>query len=109
MEAITKLVCLTLKRDTFVELLGPLETLMAREKSAQVIHQRLHKLHTRGTPSQQPAEVLIKRQKRGRNGQEAWEVVRARGHADEVMELTKGGGWQVVGGVERWQGGSWRV
>lgn len=72
-----------------MELLGPLEKLMAREKSAQVIHQRLHKLHTRGTPSQQPAEVLIKRRKR-RNGQEAWEVVRARGHADEVMELTKG-------------------
>ena len=35
-EAVTKLVCLTLKRDTFVEILGPLEKIMAREKSPQV-------------------------------------------------------------------------
>jgi cGMP-dependent protein kinase 2 len=35
-EAYTKLVCLTLKRDTFTEILGPLEQLMTREKSAQV-------------------------------------------------------------------------
>jgi hypothetical protein len=31
-----KLVCLTLKRDTFTEILGPLEQVMAREKSNQV-------------------------------------------------------------------------
>ena len=36
MEAVSKLVCLTLDRDTFVEILGPLEEIMAREKSAQV-------------------------------------------------------------------------
>lgn len=35
-EAVSKLVCLTLDRDTFVEILGPLEQIMAREKSAQV-------------------------------------------------------------------------
>jgi len=35
-EAVTKLSCLTLKRDTFVEILGPLEKIMAREKSPQV-------------------------------------------------------------------------
>lgn len=35
-EAVTDLVCLTLKRDTFVDILGPLEDIMAREKSAQV-------------------------------------------------------------------------
>ena len=35
-EAHTKLVCLTLARDTFTELLGPLERLMEREKSPQV-------------------------------------------------------------------------
>lgn len=35
-EASTKLVALTLKRDTFTEILGPLEQLMAREKSPQV-------------------------------------------------------------------------
>lgn len=36
MEAYTKLVTLALNRDTFVEILGPLEELMAREKSPQV-------------------------------------------------------------------------
>ena len=36
MEAYTKLVCLTLKRDTFTEILGPLEQLMTREKSPTV-------------------------------------------------------------------------
>jgi CRP-like cAMP-binding protein len=35
-EAYTKMVCLTLRRDTFTEILGPLEKLMTREKSPQV-------------------------------------------------------------------------
>ncbi len=35
-EAYTKLTCLTLKRATFTELLGPMEKLMTREKSPQV-------------------------------------------------------------------------
>ncbi len=42
-----------------------------------------------------PAQVLIKRKKKGRTG-ETWEVVRARGHLDEVQELRKGG-TKVVG------------
>lgn len=60
----------------------------------QVIAQRLSKLqsfsrkHGHLRPS---AEVLIKRRKRGRNGENTWEVVRARGHLDEVQELRKGG------------------
>jgi hypothetical protein len=36
------------------------------------------------------AGVVIKRRKKGRNG-EAWEMVCARGHLDEVQELNKGG------------------
>lgn len=32
-------------------------------------------------------QVLIKRRKRGRGGADSWEVVRARGHLDEVQEL----------------------
>ena len=32
-------------------------------------------------------QVLIQRKKRGRNGETQWEVVRARGHLDEVQEL----------------------
>ncbi len=35
-EALTQLTCLTLQRDRFVEILGPLEQIMAREKSPQV-------------------------------------------------------------------------
>lgn len=40
-----------------------------------------------GTPTHLPAEVLVKRKKRLRGGGETWEVVRARGHLDEVQEL----------------------
>ena len=40
-----------------------------------------------GTPAHLPAEVLVKRRKRVRGGGETWEVVRARGHLDEVQEL----------------------
>ena len=40
-----------------------------------------------GTPTHLPAEVLVKRRKRLRGGAESWEVVRARGHLDEVLEL----------------------
>lgn len=59
-----------------------------------MIAQRLSKLGTfkkTGAPERQPAEVLIKRRKRGRNGEVSWEVVRARGHLDEVLEMRKGG------------------
>lgn len=63
-------------------------------ETPQVIAQRLSKLGTfkkTGAPERQPAEVLIKRRKRGRNGEVQWEVVRARGHLDEVVEMRKGG------------------
>ena len=90
-EAHTKLVLLTLKRDTFTEILGPLEQLIKKEKSPQVVAQKMAKLQPRGAHVHRaPAEVLIKRKKKGRNG-ETWEVVRARGHLDEVQELRKGG------------------
>jgi hypothetical protein len=147
-QAHTKLTCLVLGRDDFVQMLGPLQKLMEREKSPQVrragvwwgpwkaaegrgkqpqqqaaaplqaglralsaanarllfpspfpypqvIAQRLSKLatfkrHGAGL-TRAPAEVLLKRQKRGRNGEIVWEVVRARGHLDEVQELTRGG------------------
>ncbi|GAX76576.1 hypothetical protein CEUSTIGMA_g4022.t1 [Chlamydomonas eustigma] len=94
-EASTKLVCLTLKRDTFTEILGPLEQLMKREKSPQVVAQKLAKLQPRGSNQRPAAEVLIKRKKKGKNGVESWEVVRAKGHLDEVQELRKGGSMAV--------------
>jgi hypothetical protein len=56
-EAQTRLICLTLRREVFVDILGPLEQLMTREKSPQVITQRLLKLQTKGTPTHMPAEV----------------------------------------------------
>ena len=56
-EAQTRLICLTLRCEVFVEILGPLEQQMTREKSPQVITQRLLKLQTKGTPTHMPAEV----------------------------------------------------
>ncbi|CAL5219420.1 g1249 [Coccomyxa viridis] len=86
-EATTQLRCLVLARDRFVDILGPLYSLMQREKSPAVVTQRLMRLQTKGTPAHLPAEVLVKRKKRVRGGAETWEVVRARGHLDEVQEL----------------------
>ena len=57
----------------------------------QVVTQRLMKLETAGSPVQLPAEVIIRRRKRvrtaGGGSTESWEMVRARGHLDEVEEL----------------------
>eukprot|EP00955_Chlamydomonas_euryale_P044476 352901-Chlamydomonas_euryale.AAC.9 len=90
-EASTQMVLLTLKRDTFTEILGPLENLMAREKSPQVVAQKMAKLLPRSSHAHRPpGEVLIKRKKKSR-GSDMWEVVRAKGHLDEVQELRKGG------------------
>lgn len=107
-QAHTALTCLALGRDDFVRMLGPLQKLMEREKSPQVVAQRLSKLATfrrhhhgaAGGPGRAPAEVLLKRRRGGggaggvgggQQQSEAWEVVRARGHLDEVQELTSGG------------------
>ena len=87
-EALTDLVCLTLDRATFTAVLGPLQQLMSREKSPAVVTQRLMRLQSRGGPSRVPAEVLVRRQRRSRSrGTDVWEVIRARGHLDEVLEL----------------------
>lgn len=47
MESVSKVVCLTLDRSTFIAILGPLEHIMQREKSSQVVAQRLMKLQVR--------------------------------------------------------------
>lgn len=52
-----------------------------------MITQRLMKLQMKGSHSPLPAEILIKRRKRSKSHQDAWEVVRAKGHLDEVLEL----------------------
>ncbi len=83
--------CLTLDRATFTAVLGPLQQLMSREKSAAVVTQRLMKLQSRGGPSRVPAEVLVRRRRRSKSkGTDVWEVVRSRGHLDEVLELRGG-------------------
>ena len=46
-EATTHLKCLVLARDRFVEILGPLYSIMQREKSPAVVTQRLMKLQTK--------------------------------------------------------------
>lgn len=57
-EAITKLTCLTLNRETFVEILGPLHDLMQRQKSSDAVKSRLALLQTKGAPSQVNVLVL---------------------------------------------------
>lgn len=74
-----------------MELLGPLEDIMRREKSPHVVNTRLLKLQAKGTPTSMPGEIHIKRKKRSKNGVETWEIVRAKGHMDEILELRKGG------------------
>ena len=149
-DAVTALTVVCLARNRFVELLGPMEQIMQREKSdqvtaltessihhvnhdilypvhnptacmcrltqlfskggnlgepdfsgiheghglllcVQVVTQRLMKLATKGTPVHLPAEVIIRRRKRVRNSNgpstDTWEMVRARGHLDEVEQL----------------------
>lgn len=56
-----------------------------------MVTQRLMKLETKGSPLHLPAEVIIRRRKRVRTAtgasSDTWEMVRARGHLDEVEEL----------------------
>ena len=86
--AVTDLVCLTLDRENFIKLLGPLESLMIREKSPEVVGARLMRLASKGIPSRQQAMVHIKRKRYSRSrGKWVWELVRAVGHLDEVLAI----------------------
>lgn len=57
----------------------------------QVITQRLMKLQSKGNVTSLRAELLVKRKRRSNNSSENWEVVRARGHLDEVQALRAAG------------------
>eukprot|EP00887_Chlorella_sp_A99_P002633 scaffold6.g2633.t1 len=96
--AVTPVTCLTLDRRTFVEVLGPLEQLMQREKSPAA----------KGGPSRVAAEVVVKRRRRARGGADQWELVRARGHLDEVLEIRNiaSGGSVRGGGAASSNGGA---
>eukprot|EP00191_Tetraselmis_sp_GSL018_P002817 CAMPEP_0177614176 /NCGR_PEP_ID=MMETSP0419_2-20121207/22512_1 /TAXON_ID=582737 /ORGANISM="Tetraselmis sp., Strain GSL018" /LENGTH=708 /DNA_ID=CAMNT_0019111209 /DNA_START=131 /DNA_END=2257 /DNA_ORIENTATION=- len=87
-EAVTKLICLTLQRKSFVQILGPLQDIMAREKSEEVVSQRMTKLMSRGVPSAKPAEVRVIRPKDVTGALED-EVLVCRGHLDEVQSISK--------------------
>ncbi|EFJ42034.1 hypothetical protein VOLCADRAFT_97912 [Volvox carteri f. nagariensis] len=84
--AITPLVCLTLDRRTFVAVLGPLQDIMAKEKSPEVVNQRMAKLKPQGSAAHRRpgAEVLIKFTGPQR-------IIVCDGHMDEVVELRRGG------------------
>lgn len=99
--AVSKLVCLTLDRENFIQLMGPMEQLMAREKSPHVVGARLMKLASQGGPSRQQAMVHIKRRRYSRTqGQWVWELVKAVGHLDEVLELKTAAASDAPDGAE---------
>ncbi|GIL65139.1 hypothetical protein Vafri_18948 [Volvox africanus] len=84
--ALSPLVCLSLDRRTFVAVLGPLQDIMAKEKSPEVVNQRMAKLKPQGSAAHRrpTAEVLIKYDS-GRR------TITCDGHLDEVVELRRGG------------------
>ncbi|PNW74512.1 hypothetical protein CHLRE_12g493250v5 [Chlamydomonas reinhardtii] len=84
--ALTPLVCLTLDRRTFVAVLGPLQDIMAKEKSPEVVNQRMAKLKPQGSAAHRRpvAEVIIKYDAARRS-------IVCDGHLDEVVELRRGG------------------
>lgn len=59
---------------------------------AQVVTSKLVKLGAKSSQAGAPAEVIIRRRRRSRSASgtptESWEMVRARGHHDEVLNLT---------------------
>lgn len=60
--------------------------------AVQVVTQKLVKLGAKSSQAGAPAEVIIRRRRRSRSASgaptESWEMVRARGHHDEVLNLT---------------------
>ncbi|GFR52827.1 hypothetical protein Agub_g15453, partial [Astrephomene gubernaculifera] len=112
--ALTSLTCLTLDRRTFVAVLGPLQDIMKKEKSAEVVNQRMAKLRPQGSAAlrRPTAEVLIKNYGghvaataaaaagpagvaaaagAASAGSGKSRQVMCDGHLDEVLELLKGG------------------
>ncbi|KAG1676370.1 hypothetical protein FOA52_001165 [Chlamydomonas sp. UWO 241] len=94
-KASANLTVLALARKTFVNVLGPLQDLMDHEKSEEATNTRMAKLKQadRGSAvTRRPcADVRIKVMGTGQ------ELI-ARGHLDEVQELTRGGA-RATGGV----------
>lgn len=53
----------------------------------QVVFQKMMRLQAKTVNSKIPAEVVIKRKVKKDSGETVEQVVRARGHLDEVMEI----------------------
>jgi len=84
--AATNLTALALDRQTFVNVLGPLQDIMAQEKSTEATTQRMAKLKQHDRSVVRPsAEIIIKVLR------SPGVLLRARGHLDEVQELARGG------------------
>eukprot|EP00878_Enallax_costatus_P001687 GHUV01001841.1.p1 GENE.GHUV01001841.1~~GHUV01001841.1.p1 ORF type:complete len:745 (+),score=263.55 GHUV01001841.1:565-2799(+) len=80
-------VCLVLDRETFTQILGPLEKALQAAKEETVIQQRMALLKPRGSAAaaaRPRADVALK--VKASNG---YVQVTASGHLDEVQELTK--------------------
>ncbi len=135
-EAATDLALLTLDARAFLALVAPAAAAgLAAAKAPPAVAQRLLRLHAKGAPAPLPATVLLHRLRGpprapagdgaggGGHGLPApppspadWEVVRARGHLDEVMELVAAAdaaagsewppGWPRPPGLEAGRGGT---
>jgi len=80
------MVVLSLDRATFVNVLGPLQDIMAKEKSTETTNQRMSKLKGKSSSAairRPPADIILKTEGR--------KQINAKGHLDEVNELRKGG------------------
>uniref|UniRef100_A0A7R9VAH7 cGMP-dependent protein kinase n=1 Tax=Chlamydomonas euryale TaxID=1486919 RepID=A0A7R9VAH7_9CHLO len=84
--AASNLTVLSLDRQTFVNVLGPLQDIMDKEKSTEVTNSRMAKLKPKGSAAMRrpPGTVRIK-------VLESNATIECRGHLDEVTELHAGG------------------
>jgi hypothetical protein len=75
----------------FIPVCNP-PTIHLLRPDAQVVTSKLVKLGAKSSQAGAPAEVIIRRRRRSRSASgtptESWEMVRARGHHDEVLNLT---------------------
>ncbi|GBF90110.1 cyclic nucleotide dependent kinase [Raphidocelis subcapitata] len=88
--AVQDTVCLTLDRDTFVEILGPYDKIMQEVKSDTAAQTRMALLKPRGSAAaaaRPRSDIRIRVRGPGGNTR----LVVASGHLDEVQELAKGG------------------
>jgi len=88
-KASTELVVLSLDRATFTNVLGPLQDIMNKEKSAEATNQRMAKLKPKGSAAlRRPHATVVLKVPGAAAGKD---TISANGHLDEVQELKRGG------------------